>query len=110
MVGSVGYRNSQGGAEAHTVFCSLDSNPVVTISHHVPHLSCKNVTRPLFYRAERNAMASTTSHPTTTKEATAPVVMRSTTTARNGIFGCRDEAPKIVIQTRERRQRPKSGK
>jgi hypothetical protein len=35
---------------------------------------------------------------------------RSTTAAGNGIFGCRDEAPKIVIQTRERRQRPKSGK
>src|SRR5258706_6756715 len=30
--------------------------------------------------------------------------------AGNGIFGCRDEAPKIVIQTRERPQRPKSGK
>jgi hypothetical protein len=25
-----------------------------------------------FYRADRNAMASTTSHPTTTKDATAP--------------------------------------
>jgi hypothetical protein len=28
--------------------------------------------------------------------------------AGNGIFGCRDEAPNFVIQTRERRQRPKS--
>ena len=31
--------------------------------------------RPLFYRAERNAIASTTSHPTMTKEATAPAVI-----------------------------------
>src|SRR5258708_39796437 len=35
--------------------------------------------------------------------------LRSTTAAGNGIFGCRDEAPKIVIQTGERPQRPKSG-
>jgi hypothetical protein len=33
----------------------------------------------------------------------------STTAAGNGNFGCRDEAPKIVIQTRGRPQRPKSG-
>jgi hypothetical protein len=32
------------------------------------------------------------------------------TVAGNGIFGCRDEAPEIVIQPRERLQRPKSGK
>jgi hypothetical protein len=35
---------------------------------------------------------------------------RSTTAAGNGIFGCRDEAPEIVIQPRECLQRPKSGK
>ena len=32
---------------------------------------------------------------------------RSTEAAGNGIFGCRDEAPKIVIQTRARLQRTK---
>ena len=30
---------------------------------------------PLFYRTDKNAMASTTSHPTMIKEATAPVVI-----------------------------------
>ena len=35
MVGSVGYRDGKGGAKAHAVFCSLDSNPVVTIVCHV---------------------------------------------------------------------------
>jgi len=31
--------------------------------------------RPLFYRADSNAVASTTSHPTMTREATAPAVI-----------------------------------
>ncbi len=35
---------------------------------------------------------------------------RWTAAAGNGIFGCRDQAPRVVIQTRQRRQRPKSGK
>ena len=43
MVGSVGYRDSKGGAKAHAVFCSLNSNPVVTIVCHVTHLNCRNV-------------------------------------------------------------------
>jgi hypothetical protein len=30
--------------------------------------------------------------------------------AGNGIFGCRDRAPKIIAKKRERLQRPKSGK
>jgi hypothetical protein len=34
-----------------------------------------------------------------------PPSSRETTAAGNGIFGCRDEAPKIVIQTHERLQR-----
>jgi hypothetical protein len=34
---------------------------------------------------------------------------RSTTAAGNGISGCRDQAPKIVIQARERLQRPNPG-
>ena len=36
---------------------------------------CRLSWRPQFYRAERNAIASTTSHPTMTKEATAPAVI-----------------------------------
>src|ERR1700730_13163396 len=36
MVGSIGDRDSKGAAKAHAVFRPLDSNPVVTISVHVP--------------------------------------------------------------------------
>ena len=35
---------------------------------------------------------------------------RSATAAGNGIFGCRDRAPKITTKLRQRSQRPKSGK
>ena len=34
--------------------------------------------------------------------------LRSSPAARNGLFGCRDGAPKIVAKMRDRPQRPKS--
>src|SRR6266404_1569275 len=42
MVGIVGYRDSEGGAEAHAVLCSLDPDPVVTIFCHAAHLLSPN--------------------------------------------------------------------
>jgi hypothetical protein len=42
MVGIVGYRDSEGGAEAHAVLCSLDPDPVVTIFCHAAHLLSLN--------------------------------------------------------------------
>jgi hypothetical protein len=54
MVGSVGYCDSKGRTKTHAVFCTLDADPVVTISVHIRPLGCLWLAYCLIGRNPRN--------------------------------------------------------
>jgi hypothetical protein len=68
------YRGDLGRAKKRKSFCRQDWTGEITL---IPKKIFSPPGGPFFYRADRNATANTASHPTMTKEATAPAVILS---------------------------------